>query len=144
MFRLTRSAVVAIAYLHHNDPAILHYQPEAWNCMRGAAATMDRDFGFIGHYLFHDVIEKHVLHHTVPTIPCYHARVMGKHYRSNTKDGPVGFFKSLWRTTRWCQWMDPCEGATGQENGVWFFRNSNHLGMPPLKNIEGRGNQLGM
>jgi omega-6 fatty acid desaturase (delta-12 desaturase) len=102
---------------------------------------MDRDFGFIGHYLLHDVIETHVLHHTVPTIPFYHAReateaiknVMGEHYQSSNNDGPIGFFIGLWRAVRYCQWMEPCENAVGEGKAVWFFRNNNQLGVPPTK-----------
>jgi omega-6 fatty acid desaturase / acyl-lipid omega-6 desaturase (Delta-12 desaturase) len=49
--------LVLITYLQHTDPAIPHYRAGAWNFQRGAAATMDRDFGFIGKHLFHDIIE---------------------------------------------------------------------------------------
>ncbi|ATZ47341.1 hypothetical protein BCIN_02g06310 [Botrytis cinerea B05.10] len=131
--------IVAIAYLHHTDPSLPKYQPEAWTYTRGAAATIDREFGFIGHYFLHDIIETHVLHHTVPTIPHYHAReateaikrVMGEHYKSDTKNGALGFLGSLWQNMRWCQWVEPCEGAVGDGKAVWFYRNSNHLGVPP-------------
>ena len=116
---LTVFPSVAIAYLQHTDPALPHYQPEAWNYMREAAATMDRDFGFIGRYVFHDIVETHVLHHTVSSIPFYHAReategikkVMGEHYRCDTRGGAWGFLKSMWRSARWCQWAEECEGA---------------------------------
>jgi len=102
---------------------------------------MDREFGFIGHYFLHDIIETHVLHHTVPTIPFYNAReateaikvVMGEHYRSDTKGGAIGFLKSLWQSTTWCHWVEPCEGALGKGKAVWFFRNNNNLGVPPTK-----------
>jgi omega-6 fatty acid desaturase / acyl-lipid omega-6 desaturase (Delta-12 desaturase) len=49
--------LVLITYLQHTDPALPHYRAEAWNFQRGAAATMDREFGFIGKHLFHDIIE---------------------------------------------------------------------------------------
>jgi omega-6 fatty acid desaturase / acyl-lipid omega-6 desaturase (Delta-12 desaturase) len=49
--------LVLITYLQHTDPALPHYRAEAWNFQRGAAATMDRDFGFIGQHIFHDIIE---------------------------------------------------------------------------------------
>ncbi|KAI9643342.1 hypothetical protein NHQ30_007961 [Ciborinia camelliae] len=105
---------------------------------RGAAATIDREFGFIGHYFLHDIVETHVLHHTVPTIPHYHAReateaikrVMGEHYKSDTKNGAFGFLASMWQNIRWCQWVEPCEGAVGDGKAIWFYRNSNHLGVP--------------
>ncbi|KIN04761.1 hypothetical protein OIDMADRAFT_157062 [Oidiodendron maius Zn] len=133
--------LVAITYLQHTDPTIPHYSAESWNYVRGAAATIDREFGFIGRQLLHGIIETHVLHHYVSTIPFYHADeaseaikpVMGKHYRSNTKDGSIGFLKSLWTSARWCQWVEPSEDAIGEGRSVYFFRNHNNLGTPPLK-----------
>ena len=49
--------LVLITYLQHTDPALPHYRAGAWNFQRGAAATMDRDFGFVGKHIFHDIIE---------------------------------------------------------------------------------------
>jgi omega-6 fatty acid desaturase / acyl-lipid omega-6 desaturase (Delta-12 desaturase) len=49
--------LVMITFLQHTDPALPHYREGAWNFQRGAAATIDRDFGFIGQHLFHDIIE---------------------------------------------------------------------------------------
>jgi omega-6 fatty acid desaturase / acyl-lipid omega-6 desaturase (Delta-12 desaturase) len=48
--------LVLITYLQHTDPALPHYRTGAWTFQRGAAATMDRDFGFIGQHIFHDII----------------------------------------------------------------------------------------
>ncbi|AEO67883.1 228e8849-69f5-4b99-859c-bd9b91f096e7 [Thermothielavioides terrestris] len=133
--------LVAITYLQHTDPSLPHYTEEEWNFVRGAAATIDREFGFIGRHLLHGIIETHVLHHYVSTIPFYHADeateaikpVMGRHYRSDTRDGPVGFIKALWKSARWCQWVEPSEGAEGRGKGVLFFRNHNGLGTAPAK-----------
>jgi omega-6 fatty acid desaturase (delta-12 desaturase) len=82
-----------------------------------------------------------VLHHYVSTIPFYNADeaseaikpVMGKHYRSNTDGGAWGFIRALWRSTRWCQWVEPSDRATGEGKGVLFFRNRNGLGVPPAR-----------
>lgn len=131
---------VAITYLQHTDPSLPHYTGDSWNFTRGAAATIDREFGFIGRNLMHGIIETHVLHHYVSTIPFYHADeateaikpIMGQHYRSNTDGGSVGFIKSMWDITRWCQWVEPNEGANGENEKVLFFRNRNGLGVPPM------------
>ncbi len=96
--------------------------------------------GFIGRHLLHGIIETHVLHHYVSTIPFYNADeasdairpVMGKHYRSDTKDGPWGFIRAMWRSARMCQWVEPSEKAEGAGKGVLFFRNTNGLGTKPL------------
>ena len=53
--------LVLITYLQHTDPALPHYRAEAWNFQRGAAATMDREFGFVGKHIFHDIAEVHTL-----------------------------------------------------------------------------------
>lgn len=141
--------LVAITYLQHTDPTIPHYQPDAWNFARGAAATIDREFGFIGRHLLHGIIETHVAHHFVSTIPFYHAdeateavkTVMGSHYRENREGGAWGFLKAMWTSTRWCQWVEPSRGATGEAKNVVFFRNRNGLGVPPMPVEEYEANQ---
>ncbi|ODM16802.1 hypothetical protein SI65_07767 [Aspergillus cristatus] len=133
--------LVAITYLQHTDPSLPHYQPEVWNFARGAAATIDRDFGFVGRHILHGIIETHVLHHYVSTIPFYHAdeaseaikKVMGNHYRTEAHTGWTGFFKALWTSPRTCQWVEPTEGAKGESQGVLFYRNTNGIGVPPAK-----------
>ncbi|KJZ71820.1 hypothetical protein HIM_08791 [Hirsutella minnesotensis 3608] len=132
--------LVAITFLQHTDPTLPHYTGDEWNFVRGAAATIDREMGFIGRHLLHGIIETHVLHHYVSTIPFYNADeasdairpVMGKHYRSDTKDGPWGFIRALWTSGRMCQWVEPSEKAKGSAKGILFFRNSNGLGTKPM------------
>lgn len=95
--------------------------------------------GFIGRHLLHGIIETHVLHHYVSTIPFYHADeateaikpIMGKHYRSDTKDGPWGFMRALYTSSRMCQWVEPSADAEGSGKGVLFYRNRNGLGTQP-------------
>lgn len=55
--------IVAITYLHHTHPDVPKYEPESWTFVKGATATIDREFGFIGKYIFHGIIEFHVIHH---------------------------------------------------------------------------------
>lgn len=138
---LTKYFLVAITFLQHTDPTLPHYDAESWNFARGAAATIDREFGFIGRNILHGIIETHVLHHYVSTIPFYNADeateaikpIMGKHYRSDTADGSVGFIRAMWTSARWCQWVEPSIDAQGEGKGVMFFRNRNGLGVPPAK-----------
>ncbi|KAM0691411.1 hypothetical protein Q7P36_010182 [Cladosporium allicinum] len=133
--------LVAITYLQHTDPSLPHYTGESWNFARGAAATIDREFGFIGRQIFHGIIETHVLHHYISTIPFYHADeateaikpVMGQHYRADVEDGSWGFIRALYKTARWCQWVEANEGAEGENKGVLFYRNRNGHGVTPNK-----------
>ncbi|RCI08937.1 hypothetical protein L249_5118 [Ophiocordyceps polyrhachis-furcata BCC 54312] len=132
--------LVAITFLQHTDPSLPHYTADEWNFVRGAAATIDREMGFVGRHLLHGIIETHVLHHYVSSIPFYHADeatdairpVMGKHYRSDTEGGPLGFIRALWRSARMCQWVEPSAEAQGPAKGVLFFRNANGLGTKPM------------
>jgi omega-6 fatty acid desaturase (delta-12 desaturase) len=57
---------------------------------------------------------------------------MGKHYRSDTRGGSLGFLKSLWTSARWCQWVEPSADAQGEGRDVYFFRNRNGHGVPPV------------
>ncbi|KAI3407116.2 hypothetical protein KGF56_000104 [Candida oxycetoniae] len=122
--------LVFITYLQHSDPQMPHYEAHQWTFARGAAATIDREFGFVGKHIFHDIIETHVLHHYVSRIPFYNAReasqaikkVMGEHYQYSNEN----MWVSLWKSARWCQFVDG-------KNGVLMFRNVNGLGVDPKK-----------
>lgn len=141
--RMHLTWAVAITYLQHTDPSLPHYEADSWNFTRGAAATIDREFGFIGRNLLHGIIETHVLHHYISTIPFYHADeateaikpIMGKHYRSDVRDGARGFLAALIRSPRWCGWVEPSADAQGEGKGVLFYRNRNGLGTKPSKMV---------
>jgi len=114
--------LVLITYLQHTDPALPHYRPSAWTFTRGALATIDRDFGFIGRHVFHRIIETHVAHHLCSRIPFYRAeeatacikKILKEHYKYD----PTNIFVALWRSCRACQWV-PDSGD------VVFFKNAN-------------------
>lgn len=120
--------LVFITFLQHSDPKMPHYEAHEWNFARGAAATIDREFGFIGRFVFHDIIETHVLHHYCLRIPFYNGReaskaiqkVMGKHYMYSDES----MWKALWKSARMCQFVDG-------DNGVMMYRNVNGFGVPP-------------
>lgn len=118
--------LVFVTFLQHTDPSMPHYKDTEWTFARGAAATIDRNFGFVGQHIFHDIIETHVLHHYVSRIPFYNAReatdaikkVMGSHYRYEGES----MWYSLWKVMRMCQYVDD-----DNVNGVMMFRNVNGL-----------------
>jgi len=58
---------------------------------------------------------------------------MGRHYRSNTEGGSIGFLKAMWTSARVCQWVEPSKDAEGEGKGVHFYRNRNGYGTPPTK-----------
>ncbi|CEP20678.1 ODE2 [Cyberlindnera jadinii] len=120
--------LVFVTFLQHTDPTMPHYDDSEWTFAKGAAATIDRNFGFVGQHIFHDIIETHVLHHYVSRIPFYNAReasaaiqkVMGEHYRYEGEN----MWLSLWKVIRSCQFV---EG----DNGVRMYRNVNGIGIKP-------------
>lgn len=120
--------LVFVTFLQHTDSTMPHYSAQEWTFARGAAATIDRNFGFIGQHIFHDIIETHVLHHYVSRIPFYNAReasaaiqkVMGEHYRYEGES----MWVSLWKCLRMCQFVED-----EKNQGVYMFRNSNNIGI---------------
>ncbi|KAK6203236.1 oleate delta-12 desaturase [Scheffersomyces amazonensis] len=124
--------LVFVTFLQHTDPTMPHYRDSEWTFARGAAATIDRNFGFVGQHIFHDIIETHVLHHYVSRIPFYNAReatdairkVMGVHYRYDGEN----MWVSLWKVIRSCQFVDDDKEDA---KGVLMFRNINGIGVKP-------------
>lgn len=45
-----------------------HFDAGSWTFVKGALATVDREFGFVGRHLFHGIIEYHVVHHLFPYV----------------------------------------------------------------------------
>ncbi|KAM0835175.1 hypothetical protein ACQ4PT_063110 [Festuca glaucescens] len=64
--------LVLIVYLHHTHQALPHYDSSEWDWLRGALATVDRDYGVLN-YFFHHIADTHVLHHLFSAMPHYHA-----------------------------------------------------------------------
>lgn len=113
---------VTITFLQHTDFSIPYYPTRTWTFLRGAASTVDRDFGFIGRVLFHGAIETHVLHHHASRIPFYHAAeatqairaVMGVHYQS---DFTTPYLWAFWKNRKACRFV--VEKDVGSE--IYFF-----------------------
>ncbi|KAE8441529.1 hypothetical protein EG329_004875 [Mollisiaceae sp. DMI_Dod_QoI] len=102
--------------------SIPYYPTKTWTFLRGAASTVDRDFGFIGRVIFHGAIETHVMHHHVSRIPFYHAieataavrKVMGSHYQSDFK---TPYIWAFWKNYRTCKFVEETE----QSSQIYFF-----------------------
>ncbi|KAI9144489.1 delta-12 desaturase [Paraphysoderma sedebokerense] len=110
--------LVLITFLQHTDPRLPHYRNSAFTFLRGAVATIDRDYGILNHF-FHSIGDTHVAHHMFSTMPHYHAteatnvlrKVLGEYYVFDHE----GIAKSLWRSYRECQYVD-------DDGDVVFFR----------------------
>jgi len=122
----TNHWILTITYLQHTDLKIPYYPSKSWSFLRGAASTVDRDFGFIGRVIFHGAIEGHVVHHHSSRIPFYHAaeataavrKVMGSHYQS---DFETPYVWAFWKNFRACRYVEETEPGSN----VFFFANSN-------------------
>ncbi|XP_042481415.1 delta(12)-fatty-acid desaturase FAD2-like [Macadamia integrifolia] len=116
--------LVLITYLQHTHPALPHYDSSEWDWLRGALATMDRDYGLLNK-VFHNITDTHVAHHLFSTMPHYNAMeatkaikpVLGEYYQF---DG-TPIYKALWREARECAYVEP-DDAT-EDKGVFWYSN---------------------
>ncbi|KAM0828105.1 hypothetical protein ACQ4PT_067764 [Festuca glaucescens] len=112
--------VVLITYLHHTHRALPHYDSSEWDWLRGALATVDRDYGVFNRVL-HNVADTHVLHHLFPAMPHYHAMeatkairpILGDYYKRDAT--PIA--KALWREAKECVFVEPMEDRKGV---LWY------------------------
>jgi omega-6 fatty acid desaturase (delta-12 desaturase) len=104
--------LVLITFLQHTHPNLPHYSNEAFTFLRGALATVDRDYGILN-YFFHHIADSHVAHHLFSTMPHYNAiqatpyiqrilRGTPYYHEDNT---PIA--KALWVSWRDCKYVEP-------------------------------------
>lgn len=66
--------LVLITCLQHTDTRLPHYADDGtWDWLRGALATIDRDFGPYLNVALHHIQDTHVAHHLFSALPHYHA-----------------------------------------------------------------------
>ncbi|KAI1338333.1 fatty acid desaturase-domain-containing protein [Xylariaceae sp. FL0016] len=102
--------IVMITYLHHTSPTLPKYSPKSWSYLRGALATVDRNPGPVLKYMFHHIIDLHVIHHLFPRVPHYHAQeatdaikpILGDHYHVDKGS----YLRALWVAFTQCQWIE--------------------------------------
>ncbi|XP_073043085.1 delta(12)-fatty-acid desaturase FAD2-like [Primulina eburnea] len=116
--------LVLITYLQHTHPALPHYDSSEWDWLRGALATMDRDYGILNN-VFHNITDTHVAHHLFSTMPHYHAMeatkaikpILDNYYQF---DG-TPIFKAMWREAKECIYVESDEGD--KNKGVYWYKN---------------------
>ncbi|XP_004497140.1 omega-6 fatty acid desaturase, endoplasmic reticulum isozyme 1-like [Cicer arietinum] len=116
--------LVTITYLQHTHFSLPHYDSKEWDWLRGALATVDRDYGILNK-VFHHITDTHVAHHIFSTMPHYHAMeatnamkpILGEYYQFD--DTP--FYKALWREATECLYVEQDEGTS--QKGVYWYRN---------------------
>ncbi|KAL5707652.1 hypothetical protein ACHQM5_018527 [Ranunculus cassubicifolius] len=116
--------LVLITYLQHTHPSLPHYDSSEWDWLRGALATVDRDYGVLNK-VFHNITDTHVAHHLFSTMPHYHAMeatnaikpILKEYYQF---DG-MPFYKAMWREAKECVYVEPDEDAPTK--GVFWYGN---------------------
>lgn len=112
--------LVLITYLQHTDLNLPHYTDGEWDWLRGALATIDRDYGFVN-VLLHHITDTHVVHHLFSQMPHYHAEeateavkgLLGDYYRYDST--PIA--TALWNSFRDCTELHPDPA----QKGTWWF-----------------------
>lgn len=114
--------LVLITYLQHTDLTLPHYTDGEWDWLRGALATVDRDYGVMVNMLLHHITDTHVVHHLFSQMPHYHAEeatravkaVLGDYYRYDNT--PISV--ALWNSFRDCTELHPDPNHKGVH---WFL-----------------------
>jgi len=109
-----------ITYIQHTDKSVPHLAESEWTWLKGALATVDRDFGFIFNVLLHHIHDTHICHHIFPQLPHYHAveatkcvkRVLGKYYAFDD----TFFLTALWNSWNNCEYID-------DEDTIAYFKH---------------------
>nr|QGR25671.1 fatty acid desaturase [Plukenetia volubilis] len=117
--------LVLITYLQHTHPSLPHYDSSEWDWLKGALATVDRDYGILNK-VFHNITDTHVAHHLFSTMPHYHAMeatqaikpILGEYYQF---DG-TSFIKAMWREAKECVYVEEDDGDD-KSNGVFWYKN---------------------
>jgi len=101
----THSWLVLVTFLQHSDARVPHYDEEDnFNFVKGAIATVDRDYGALWNNLTHHITDAHVVHHIFSRTPFYRAKKMtpliakalGKHYQYDERPLVVQFWDAWW------------------------------------------------
>jgi omega-6 fatty acid desaturase (delta-12 desaturase) len=112
--------LVLVTFLQHTHPALPRYDSSEWDWLRGALATMDRDYGVLNR-VFHNIADTHVMHHLFSTVPHYHAMeatkaikpILGEYYQFDAT--PIA--KATWREARECIYVEPEDGR-----GIFWYK----------------------
>jgi len=112
--------LVLITYLQHTDLALPHYTDGQWDWLRGALATVDRDYGILN-VVMHHIMDTHVVHHIFSYMPHYHAeeatRAVIPLLKGYYKYDRTPIAKALWDSFRDCGVLYP---DASQKGTYWY------------------------
>lgn len=118
------SSLICVTYLQHTHPSLPHYDSTEWDWLRGALATVDRDYGILNR-LGHNIVNTHVTHHLFPKMPHYHAMEATKAIKPILKDyykfDETPILKALYREAKECVYIESDDNE--EAKGVFWFGN---------------------
>ncbi len=122
-----------VTYMQHVAPEVPVYDADDWTGMKGALATVDRNYGPFN-WLTHHIGDLHVVHHVFPTIPHYHAReatqailpIIGDWYIKSDRFVLADFV----RTLIGCHFVVPGDGQEVWKSAYKFARNHEDVQAP--------------
>lgn len=111
-----------VTYMQHVSPEVPVYDAEDWTGLKGALATVDRNY-FPFNQLTHRIGDCHVVHHVFATIPHYHVKeatdairpLLGEHYLYSRRSVITDFYRTLLQ----------CHFVERVETGEWRYRSAN-------------------
>lgn len=110
--------LVMITLLQHTHPALPHYTDAEWDWLRGALATVDRNYGWFLNTVHHHIADTHVAHHLFSQMPHYHAQeatkalkpILGQYYKCDERF----IFYALWQDYSQCRYVTADPGDKNQ------------------------------
>lgn len=115
-----------VTYMQHVSPEVPVYDAGDWSGLKGALATVDRNYGPFG-WLTHHTGDYHVIHHIFPTIPHYHAKEATEAIRPLLGDmylrSPRFVLADFVRTLVGCHYVAPGEGREVYKSAYRFAPN---------------------
>jgi omega-6 fatty acid desaturase (delta-12 desaturase) len=73
-YMVVNSYLTIITFLQHTDAEVPHYDETAWTWLKGALATVDRNYPPYIDALQHYIGTTHVVHHIFSDLPHYNAK----------------------------------------------------------------------
>ena len=115
-----------VTYMQHVAPEVPVYDSGDWSGLKGALATVDRNYGPFN-WLTHNIGNLHVIHHIFPTIPHYRLQeatdavrpVLGDWYMKSDRFVLADFV----RTLIGCHFVEHEDGREVWKSAYPFARN---------------------
>lgn len=114
-----------VTYMQHVAPDVPVYDEKDWTRLKGALASVDRDYGPFN-WLTHNIGNLHVIHHIFPTIPHYRLQeatdavkpILGEHYLTSDRFVVADFISSQLR----CHYVVPDDGFERYESAYGWLK----------------------